>query len=184
MQRIIAMAALLCLTGVARADWVELGAATYCSPDGNGFALLPMAVTNDEATTIAAPDGHRVLPLGEDQVIVCKVGPSRVVLQISRYGPQESGAGQGSGVMMISSLTIDGSAVLKDVAHFNWKVLDERVLTSISVRPAGDQVALALCRSNGFDWRGAYAEQQCEIRLVGKRAPRRTTGASPSHSRR
>ncbi|PTN53431.1 hypothetical protein [Stenotrophomonas panacihumi] len=50
------MAALLCLAFVARADWVELGAATYCSSHGKGFALLPIALTDDEATTIGAPE--------------------------------------------------------------------------------------------------------------------------------
>ncbi|WP_146165867.1 hypothetical protein [Stenotrophomonas panacihumi] len=65
---------------------------------------------------------------------------------------------------MISSLTIDGTAVLKDSANFNWKLLDERVLTSIAVRPAGRHAEAVFRTSKGFDWHDAYAEQQCEVK--------------------
>jgi hypothetical protein len=150
--------------GQSRADWVSLGAAAKCDHARNFFALVATAETSDQKYNFNPPMGYRAFPEQANQLYTCDLGKTHITLKISVYGPQERGMGQGAGVVIISSLLVNGSELLKGATNFNWQVADERVLTRVVLAERHGDLVQEFCYSSGFDWWKPYQDMRCEPR--------------------
>lgn len=137
----------------AHADMVLLSAATKCDKAHGTFQLVPAASTTSPEHDLTVPEGFIELKTREGQHVMCKIGNTKVRLVISKYDPG-AGFGQGSGVLMIDALSINGRNVFKGRSNFFWQVSNESVLTKIVVKSVGSQFATTYCYSDGFDWDG------------------------------
>ena len=166
MRRLLLLTVLLIATP-AQADWVVLGAAAQCTSDGTAFSLVPIVKTGDGTHDIHAPVGSREFAPGSDQVYQCTLGKSHVRLTLSVYRPQDLGMGQGAGVVIISSIVVDGTPIVTGPTNFNWQVLDERALTKILVTKQPHGLTSNLCYSSGWSWERPYENQHCESSQIG-----------------
>jgi len=167
MKRLLLLIALLA-TSPAQADWIVLGAAAQCISDGTAFSLVPVVRTGDGTHDIRAPTGSHEFAPGSDQVYQCNLGKSQIKLVLSAFDPQGRGMGQGAGGVIVSSLAVDGTAIVTEPTNFNWQVLDERVLTKVLVTKQSHGLTSNLCYSSGWDWERPYADQHCETSQVGR----------------
>ena len=167
MKRFLLLSGLLA-TSPAQADWIVLGAAAQCASDGTAFSLVPVVKTGDGNHDIRAPAGSHEFAPGSDQVFQCNLGKSQISLVLSAFSPQERGMGQGAGGIVISSLVVDGRAIIAEPTNFNWQALDERVLTKVLITKQSHGLASDLCYSSGWDWERPYADQRCEPGQLGR----------------
>lgn len=125
--------------------------------------MVPVATTSIAAQSIQAPSGFHTFPLGSDQVYRCKLGRSSIELKLGVWPPQERGTGQGAGTVIISSLTVDGDAIISSPANFNWQAVPgEPVLTRIMLTRQRSGLTSTLCYSRGWDWEQPYAGERCK----------------------
>ena len=156
------------LPRTAHADWIAVGAATRCDQVGMTFTIVPTVETSDRASNYNAPRYFSVLSIGPDQTYNCNLSNAKVRLKIRVYPPQPRGMGQGAGVIIISSLTINGKNVIRE-SNFNWQVMPEdRVLTKVIVAKRDDSLTSTLCYSDGWNWDAPYKHLSCEISRVGR----------------
>lgn len=161
--------ALMTIAAPAHADWVEFGAAAQCASDESSFHVVPVITTSITAHDIQAPSGFYAFPLGRDQAHSCNLGRSNIELKLSVSPPQERGMGQGGGTVIISSLVVDGVAVISPPTNFNWQVVPgEPVLTKISLTRQLAGLTSTLCYSRGWNWEQPYAGEHCETTQVGR----------------
>lgn len=152
--------------GPANADWVSLGAAINCDPANGLFELASVVETSTPTSDIPAPEGFKVLPLGQKQFYECRLGAASIGLTINVYGPKERGMGQGAGVIRIDSLRVSDELLIDHPTNFNWQVSGERVLTRIRI-VAGNTSTLKvnLCMSDGWSWDFPFNHEKCAARL-------------------
>ena len=151
----------------AKADWVILGVAALCAKDGSSFYLLPVAETSNVFYDSSAPTGAYKFEEGDNQKFQCKLGANLVQITLSVFGPQARGMGQGSGGVTISKLSANKYEIINRPVKFNWQVLEERVLTEVSITSDRDGLNVSLCNSNGWSLDDPYANKQCETSRVG-----------------
>ena len=168
MKKFVVLTVLLLATVPAHADWVNLGAAAQCSADGLTFQIAPVVKTSDASQDVQRPAGSHEFPVGQEQHYKCEIGQVPVVLSLSVYGPQERGMGQGSGVVIISSLVVGSTSVISEPTNFNWQVMHEPVLTKVVVTHNTFGLTSTLCYSRGWDWEHPYSAEHCETKRIGR----------------
>lgn len=163
---LFALTAFLTIAIPAKADWVILGVAAQCAKDGSSFHLLPVAETSNVFYDSAAPAGAYKFEEGDNQKFQCNLGGNIVQITLSVFGPQARGMGQGSGGVTISKLSVNKKEIINMPVQFNWQVLEERVLTEVSIKSDRDGLNVTLCNSNGWSWDDPYADKQCKTSRV------------------
>ena len=168
MKKIIAFTLLSLAAIPAHADWIELGVAAQCSPDGVTFQLMPVVKTSDLSHVINGLAGSHEFPIGQEQHYQCVLGKIPVVLSLSVYGSQERGMGQGAGAVIISSLVAGATSVISEPTNFNWQVMDETVLTKVILTTNASGLTSTLCYSHGWNWEHPYAGERCKTQRIGR----------------
>lgn len=149
---VLAVFGSLVIPNLARADWVVLSAAAKCDKDHGIFTLVPVVRTSSEEYNISAPKDFTEFEEKNNQSFNCKLGKKTVSLSISRKGPQERGQGQGGGVIIIESFSIDGKNIINHRTNFLWNTMNKPVLTQITVKKGDAGFEENYCYSDGFSW--------------------------------
>lgn len=168
MLKIVSILLLLSISSYTMADWANVGIATNCDTNSSQFNVASIMETSDTRYDIKPLMGFEKVIPGKNNAIACKINGIDVNMKVSVYGPQARGMGQGGGVILIESLSIGGDLVIDKSTNFNWQVIRERVLTSISVTSLQSKVNVEMCFSNGWSWDSAYENVSCEERQLTK----------------
>jgi len=159
----------LFLTVNLNADWAVFGIAIKCDKFNNRFDVLPIVTTSSPENDIKAPRGFINLKKDNLQNHVCLLDNIKIELNVSVYGPQPKGMGQGSGVIIINKLKVNDTNLISSPTNFNWIIMNEKVLTEIHIKKTNETINSKMCVTDGWGWWASYENKSCQHKILNFR---------------
>ena len=146
----------------AAADWTEVGIAYNCDNSKSAFTVISTMDTSSDEYDVVAPSNYTNLEIGPEQIIECKLNDLAIKMNVSVFGPQASGMGQGAGVIFINKITMNDQILIGGMTNFNWQVVSERVLTEVFIGMVNGKLTSKRCMTDGWSWESQYQNEICE----------------------